>query len=268
MDARIREFFQSEHIEYYAALNYRDLKETAPQILARETFVPRSVLLFLLPYYAGECENISRYAASLDYHRIIRQVGERLTSLLKELYPDAAFHTYGDHSPIDERHAALIAGLGIAGDNGLLINETYGSYVFIADVLTDLSPETLGATPPAEIRHCLHCGACRRMCPTGILRGEGSDCLSAITQRKGDLTENEIALMKRMNTVWGCDECQCHCPYNREPKLTPISFFYEERTPCLTSDLLAGMNKEDFQKRAYAWRGRKTVERNLKALGY
>ena len=89
-----------------------------------------------------------------------------------------------------------------------------------------------------------------------------------MTQRKGDLTEYEIALMKKVNTVWGCDECQRYCPYNKEPRLTPIPFFYLDRIPKLTSEIVDAMSKDKFAKRAFAWRGRKTVERNLKHLGY
>ncbi|MCQ2413915.1 MAG: hypothetical protein MJ082_03850, partial [Clostridia bacterium] len=141
-------------------------------------------------------------------------------------------------------------------------------YIFIADVITDIPPEELGATEPKEIRACLHCGKCLAACPTGILRGEGTDCLSAITQRKGELLPGEINLMKKYNTVWGCDECQCHCPFNKNAEKTPVGFFYEERIGKLTSEILTGMSKEEFMKRAFSWRGRKTVERNLKALNY
>ena len=88
-------------------------------------------------------------------------------------FPDCSYRGYGDHSPIDERYAALACGLGIAGDNGLIINEKYGSYVFIGDVICDVPPETLSAMPVGKILHCSHCGRCRSACPTGILRGEG-----------------------------------------------------------------------------------------------
>ncbi|MBQ2793696.1 MAG: epoxyqueuosine reductase [Clostridia bacterium] len=222
--------------------------------------------MFLVPYYAGEAVNLSRYAASLDYHIILREIAEGLAERLKEKHPTAHFVGYGDHSPIDEVGAALISGLGIRGDNGLIINPEYGSYVFIGDLLTDIDPEILGAISPAPPARCYHCGACKRACPTGILRGEGADCLSAVTQRKGDLTSEEKALMQKYNTAWGCDMCQSVCPYNKAPKLTPVSFFYRERIPELTLDIIKGMTRVEFSRRAFAWRGRKTVERNLEIL--
>ncbi len=268
MQNSIHDFFSSHDIEYYSVLDYSDCRETSGEIIARETFTPRSVVIFLIPYYAGETQNLSVYAASLDYHIIIRELTSALIERLSIDFPQHHFRGYGDHSPIDERHAALIAGLGISGDSGLLINEKYGTYTFIADVVTDVPPELLCASAPREVQGCMHCGACLRACPTGILRGEGGDCLSAITQRKGDLADIEIDLMKRYNTVWGCDICQRACPYNSSPEKTPVEFFYRERIELLTSDILSSLSKSDFNRRAFAWRGRKTVARNLKHLGY
>ena len=262
----LSEFFREKGIEYFAVLDYSDCIETFPALASRANISHRSVIVYLLPYYAGECVNLSRYAASLDYHLCIKEVNDSLRSLLSDRFPDADTVGYGDHSPIDERHAALIGGLGILGDNGLLINEKYGSYVFIADIVTDILPSELGATAPMPIRRCHGCGACLRACPTGILRKEGIDCLSAITQKKGALSEYEISLMREYNTVWGCDECQSVCPYNREPQMTPIEFFHRDRIPHLTLDVLNGMSDEEFSRRAFAWRRRKTVERNLTEL--
>lgn len=262
----LKHFFDSEKIEYFSVLDYKNCIELSPPIMAREGFMPKSVILFLLPYYTGETENISRYAASFDYHIAIREVGERLTTHLLSHFPDAKMKIFGDHSPIAERHAALISGLGIAGDSGLLINEKYGTYTFIGDMITDIPSELLGKTEIVSISTCNHCGACRRACPTGILRGEGDCCLSAITQRKGDLLDREVDLMKKYNTVWGCDICQTACPHNKDPKKTPLDFFYKERISRLDKELLDKMSKDEFSRRAFAWRGRKTVERNLDLL--
>ncbi len=262
----LAEFFDRERIEYFSVLDYKDCIEISPPIIEREDFSPRSVILFLVPYYTGETENISRYAASRDYHLAIREIGERLQSHILSHFPEASMKIFGDHSPIAERHAACISGLGIAGDSGLLINEKYGTYVFIGDMITDISPELLGKTPKTPILSCCHCGSCRRACPTGILRGEGNDCLSAITQKKGELSVDEMALMRKYNTAWGCDLCQTSCPHNKESRQTPLEFFYRDRIPVLERNLLDSMSKAEFKTRAFAWRGRKTVERNLDVL--
>lgn len=262
----LKKYFDSVGVEFFSVLDYADCRVTLSRLLDKENFKPQSVIIYLLPYYVGETVNISRYAASLDYHIAIREIGEGLINAIKEHRPEASCKSYGDHSPIDERHAALISGLGIAGDNGLIINEKWGSYIFVGDVVTDIPPEELCAVSPMPILRCEGCGACRRACPTGILRGEGEDCLSAITQRKGTLSDGEQELMQKINTAWGCDECQRVCPHNLSPKITTVPFFLEKTIFNLTRDVLDGMSDEEFSERAFAWRKRATVERNLDIL--
>ncbi len=262
----VKEYLASVGIEYFSVLKYSDCRQTNGRIIERENFEPKSIIIYLLPYYAGESENLSIYSSSLDYHIKIKEINDGLSAKIKEICPSAGIRGYGDHSPIDERHAALIGGLGIAGDNGLIINEKYGSYVFIGDIVTDIDPDLLLASEPTEIKRCIGCGDCKRACPTGILRGEGDDCLSAITQRKGELTEAECQLMRKYNTLWGCDLCQNSCPYNQNPQKTPVKFFHEDRIPRLTREILDSMSDEEFSRRAFAWRKRKTVERNLDIL--
>ena len=266
MRKEISEYFNSVGIEYFTILSYDSCIETNKRIIDREGFLPASIIIYLLPYYSGETVNLSRYAASLDYHIAIKEINSGLCELLLKHFPTSRLRGYGDHSPINERHAALIGGLGISGDNGLIINEKYGSYVFIGDVITDIDPLKLGASVPIEPKRCEGCGICKASCPTGILCGEGKDCLSAITQRKGDLTDEEKDLMRKYNILWGCDECQRYCPHNLNAVKTPIEFFYKDRIPCLTEELLDSMSDEDFEKRAFAWRKRKTIERNLDIL--
>ena len=266
MKNKIREYFLSQNIEYFAVLSYEDCIEINKRIIDREGFEPKTAIIYLLPYYSGEGENLSRYATSLDYHLAINEINRGLEAVLTEKFSGARVKGYGDHSPIAERHAALVGGLGIAGDNGLIINEKYGSYVFIGDMLTDIDTSLLGAQKPATVKKCEGCGACKRACPTGILRGEGEDCLSAITQRKGELGESEMSLMRQYNTLWGCDICQSVCPHNRDPLMTPVRFFHEDRVSRLTKDALDSMTDEEFSKRAFAWRKRKTVERNIEIL--
>ena len=263
MRDKIREYFRKHKIEYFAVLDYADCREIWSDAPTRVGFSPKSAIVYLAPYYVGEGENISSYATSLDYHIFLKEIGEGIASLLSELCPGCTSRPYGDHSPIDECHAAAIGGLGVLGDNRLLINEKYGSYVFLGDVLTDISSEQLLADKPIPVSSCLQCGACKRACPTGKLSGGCDACLSEITQRKGELTESEISLMKENNTVWGCDECQSVCPHNRDPVVTPIGFFKSDIITRLDSDILESMTDDAFKSRAYAWRGKKTVIRNI-----
>ena len=261
----LKEIFNSVGIEYFAAVDYAECKTVNGRLEQRLPFEPKTVLVFLVPYHTGECVNISRYAASRDYHIIIGEICEKLIAELKKQYPVSSFAGFSDHSPIDERGCALRGGLGFIGENGLLINEKYGSYVFLGDIVSDIPKDVLGISPiaPTDAQKCLGCGACRRACPTGFLRGESRECLSAITQRKGELTESEMALMVKYNTVWGCDVCQSVCPHNATAAKTPIAGFYEGRIEELTRNLLNAMTEEQFRERAFAWRGRAVVERNL-----
>lgn len=260
------EFFCEERISQFSFLPMDAVTVTRPELLFREgEFSPETVLMILVPYYTGKGENLSAYAVSRDYHLYMRGLGARLVDYLSERLTPYTFRFFADHSPIDERLAAVRAGLGVLGDSGLLLNPRYGSFHFIGEVITDCPPP--GGTPVHPVRGCEHCGACRAACPTGALTGQG-DCLSAITQRKGELTEDEISLMYRTGTVWGCDVCQLVCPHNRAALSgahTPIRFFHEERIPHLTAAALVAMSDEEFSARAFSWRGRATIARNLAA---
>ncbi len=263
MRAYLKSFFDTENIEFYSVLDYDKQKEINPSIAARVGFKPKSVILFLLPYYVSRPDNISIYASSLDYHIEIRRVTEALAEYLKARFPEASFRGFGDHSPINEVFAAASSGLGVVGDNGLLLNEKYGSYVFIADLMTDIPPEKLGETQLVPVKGCLSCGRCKAACPTGILCGKSDKCLSEITQRKGELTAEELELMVKFNTVWGCDLCQTSCPYNKSPRVTPVEFFHKERVTHLDSDYLNTVDDLTFKRRAFSWRGKSPLVRNL-----
>ncbi|MBE6632013.1 MAG: DUF1730 domain-containing protein [Ruminococcaceae bacterium] len=251
-----RSIFLNENIEFCASLPLSECRINKEHLLRELCFEPKNVLIFLVPYFfKDERErNISLYAVPRDYHFYMKELFERILPRLKELYPQSSFKGFSDHSPIYEREAAAKAGLGIIGDNGLLINGKYGSYVFIGEIITDASlPYSL-----SEIKGCHHCGKCSRACP----KADG-ECLSAIGQKKGELTETEQKKLRLTRSLWGCDICQSACPLNEGIKETPIPFFTEERIPFLTREILDGMTEEDFKKRAYSWRGRAAAERNI-----
>ena len=225
----------------------------------------QSVICFLVPYYTGMGENLSAYAVSEDYHLYMKGVFERICPLLKNVYLTHEFVGFADHSPIDERDAVLRTGLAMKGDNRLLIHREYGSFFFVGEILTTLSPESLGYRGEAPIAECLHCGACKRACKTGLLAGKSDECLSAVTQKKGILSRAEIKLIRDAGSAWGCDACQTVCPYNKG-KLTPIPFFYGARLARVSRETVLAMSEEEFARRAFAWRGKETLLRNLDIL--
>lgn len=250
--------FLSSGVEYWSALPVSEAVITRQYLLDRLDFVPKTAIIFLVPYYVGECENISVYAASRDYHTAVREIGDYVLRMLGELY-GAKGRIFCDHSPIDERDAAAKCGLGIIGDNGLLINEIYGSYVFIGEIITDMKLLTGALEQRYAPTGCEHCGRCLSACPKSNIGA----CLSELTQKKGELSEKERAAIKSHGYAWGCDICQSVCPHNRSPKATPIEFFHRDRITRLDKDLVLGMNDEKFAERAFSWRGRDVLIRNL-----
>ncbi len=222
----------------------------------------KSVIVALFPYsmeaeaYTGG--NLSRYACVGDYHEIVPQYLNRVAAQLQDLFPDEQFAAFTDNSPIPEVRAAALAGLGRIGRNGLLIHERYGSWVFIGELVTTLALEP----PLREPLTCLDCGGCLSACPAGALTAGGLDraqCLSAVTQRKGELTEREAAMIRGTGCVWGCDLCQTACPMNAGALARPLPEFTATFQPA------AGPGGP-LEGRAYAWRGRKVIERNLRLL--
>lgn len=219
----------------------------------------KSALMYTVPYYSGEYEsrNISRYAVPKDYHLFSKELLCNICAALSDRYSGYFFRGFSDHSPIDEVMAAAEAGLGVVGENRLLITEKYGSYVFIGEILTDFVPEEYNTSGKA---FCVKCGKCERACPSKDV------CLSKITQTKGERSEREKSLMISCNTAWGCDICQEVCPMNRGVSMTDIEFFKKDLTPVLSSDMIDNMSDDEFSERAYAWKGKNTIKNNLLLL--
>lgn len=225
-----------------------------------------SVLVCLFPYYTGEHKerNISRYAMVTDYHMIAGEYLNRFCKALQEVFPKNQFEPFTDNSPIREVSAAFHAGLGRRGKNGLILHPKYGSYVFIGEVVTDL---VLQPDQPLNPGECIGCGKCQNVCPQGALQSDGSVCLercrSHITQKKGELTDWEIGQIQDGGLIWGCDICNDVCPMNQEAKvLTPVPEFLESAVAVLDAQIAERLLKT----RAYNYRGKKTILRNIQLL--
>ena len=219
----------------------------------------KSVIVACFPYLLEKSEyadtNISKYAVVSDYHEVALARLGKAVSLLRELFPENGFSAFSDNSPVPEVKAACFAGLGVMGLNSLLITEKYGSFVFIGEIVTDLELEY----NDAEEKPCIKCGKCIVSCPSSALKENRFDrrlCLSEITQKKGELSENEIRLMKECGCVWGCDICQDVCPMNKNAAPTEMEEFLSSPVPYVTENC-------PIEGRAYEWRGRKVIERNI-----
>jgi len=267
----LQALFEEEHIKKVALLPFSLCRVTNARLYEQHDFQPQSAIVFLIPYFAKQPDNFSVYAAAEDYHFYAQGLYARLSEKLSAIYPNGRFLGFADHSPIDERDAAIRAGLGVFGKNRLLLSPEYGSYQFIGEFLSTLPPEAFGDVTVSPFSFCIGCGACLSACPTGVLRGESSECLSAITQKKGELSEEEKTLIREVGTVWGCDECQKVCPYTKQAlftgsAMTEIPFFKENLITHIDTQSVEDMSDEVFSRRAFAWRGRKTVLRNTRVL--
>ena len=266
----LAKLFTSAGAAGWGQLAYNDLKACmtgaaqgrAAELLGRE---PQGVFVAAFPYYADEGGgNLSQYARGRDYHIAVTHRLNAVCEALQKEHPQQVFRPLADNSPLPEQQAARLAGLGLAGRNGMVILPPYGSWIFLGTILTDLPLET--DRPPAP--RCLDCGACVAACPTGALRhGDYSVCLSHLTQKKGELTLYEAAAVAHHDLVWGCDVCQLVCPYNREAAETALPEFRQDLLRRLEREDVAGLSnrafREKYHGRAFTWRGPQPLARNL-----
>lgn len=245
----------------------------APHKLDEPSFTPRSIMMLAAPYYTkaaaggAQCRRtISLYAVPRDYHIFYAELFAEFRERLEPLYPDVKFKCFADSSPIGEVAAASKSGLGMVGESGLLITRRYGSFVFLGEIITDIEVSEPGKT--YEVERCDGCGRCKAACPCECTDSDDKRerCLSALTQSKKGLSENALRLMREKGTVWGCDECQLVCPYNEAAEETPIEWFRRDLILSPSETELSAMTEEEFRARAFSWRGRAVISRNIKAV--
>ncbi len=247
-------------------------KETAARLHA-EALLPhcRSALVILFPYKpeAEEEGNIALYARAMDYHKINHQYLAKLITAMKAAYPAEEFLPLVDTSPLVDRYLAYQAGLGFFGKNHCLIHPRYGSYVTIGSILTTLA---LPADAPLSLS-CGDCHICMSRCPGRAIsetRLSPWHCKSYISQKKEDLTEEEIRILTATPYIFGCDECQAHCPYNLSALPSPLPEIKENRIASLSLETLQQISNRAFDKTyrayAFAWRGRKVLLRNAELI--
>ncbi len=268
----LSEIFEGEKIEYYAPIQLKRANVIKPYLLDRcgITVDSGSALMMCVPYFSSLPENISAYAGSRDYHLYFEQLFDRVIPQLRGIYPGYSFYGFADHSPLSEVPAAAMAGLGVIGDNHMFITEKYSSFVFLGEIISDMPADMYGIPLyGGDVGTCTHCGACKRGCPEGL---DITSCLSALTQKKGELDAGERARIAAHGVAWGCDRCQNVCPYTKRAIdsgsiYTPIDFFHEKRIETIDLEEIWSMSEEEFFERAFSWRGRETIARNLKILG-
>ncbi|MGI8894202.1 MAG: tRNA epoxyqueuosine(34) reductase QueG [Casimicrobiaceae bacterium] len=157
---------------------------------------------------------VARYALGRDYHKVLRSRLQQLADRIEEAVGEFGYRVFTDSAPVLEVALAAKAGLGWRGKHTLLLTREAGSYFFLGEIYTDLP---LPATPPVSA-HCGSCTACLNACPTGAIVApyelDARRCISYLTIELKDAIPEELRPLIG-NRVYGCDDCQLACPWNR-----------------------------------------------------
>jgi epoxyqueuosine reductase len=195
------------------------------------------------PWVAADGSRFARYARGADYHGTLRQRALRVAARAQEILGDFQYRVCVDSTPLAERSFAAAAGLGWIGKNGCLIDVEQGSYLLLAEILTDLD---LPADSPVAER-CGSCVRCLEACPTGAFLEPGlldaGRCLAYWTiEHRGPIPDPwKQALGDR---VFGCDACQEACPWN-----APLSVETGADSPAPTRSEVLAMGKGGWRRR-------------------
>src|SRR5262249_15006824 len=161
-------------------------------------------------------------ALGRDYHKVVRSKLARLADRIRTI-AGGNYRAFTDSAPVLEKALAEKAGLGWIGKHTLLLNRAAGSWFFLGEIYTEL-PLPLGRKPHKD--DCGRCSACMSICPTGAIvaphRLDARRCISYLTiEHKGSIPEE----LRRPigNRIFGCDDCQLVCPWNRFAKPTALS---------------------------------------------
>ena len=241
----------------YMARNRR--KRCRPDVLRPGTMTVISLRMDYMPEPIADCWRVlerpetayvSRYALGRDYHKVIRGRLKMLGRRIEERIGSFGYRVFTDSAPILERALARNAGLGWVGKHTNLINRRGGSLFFLGEIYTDLA---LPHDASAARDHCGTCTACIDVCPTAAIvapyRLDARRCISYLTiEHKGPIPEPLRALIG--NRIFGCDDCQLVCPWNKYAKRTEIADF-APRHGLEEADLLAlfSWSEADFADR-------------------
>ena len=227
-EQRLNEWLRNE---YHGEMHYMEKHGTArsrPEELVPGTLRVISVRLDYLPeaqtsitknLESTERAFVSRYALGRDYHKLIRNRLQKLAERIAAEIGDYGYRVFTDSAPVLEKPLAEKAGLGWIGKHSNLINRQAGSWFFLGEIYTDL-PLPVDKTAS---NHCGTCQACIDCCPTKAIVApyvvDARKCISYLTIELESAIPNELRPLIG-NRIYGCDDCQLCCPWNRYAKVS------------------------------------------------
>lgn len=225
------------------------VKNTCRIISVRMDYLPPDCALSDDVLANPELGFISRYALGRDYHKVMRKRLQKLADKIKTHIGEFGYRAFVDSAPVLEKALAEKAGLGWIGKHTNLINAKAGSWFFLGEIYTDLP---LPITRETSQDHCGSCTDCIDICPTKAIvapyKVDARRCISYLTiELHGSIP---VEFRKAMgNRIYGCDDCQLCCPWNRfaQPTVEPD---FHSRHPLDAPDLITLFNwtEDEFLK--------------------
>ncbi len=196
---------------------------------------------------------ISRYALGRDYHKVLRNRMQKLATRIEQAIGPFGYRVFTDSAPVMEKALAEKAGLGWIGKHTNLLAEQTGSWFFLGEIYTDLPLPASLPTNTTATNHCGTCTACIDVCPTRAIvapyQVDARLCISYLTiELRGSIPVELRPLIG--NRIYGCDDCQLVCPWNRFAQSTPETDFLPRHALDDISLLeLFSWSEEEFLKR-------------------
>ena len=223
---------------------------TCRVISVRMDYMPPDCELSETVLTSPEMGYISRYALGRDYHKVMRKRLQKLANKIKNAIGEFGYRVFVDSAPVLEKALAEKSGLGWIGKHSNLINQKAGSWFFLGEIYTDLplplsqADAKLANTKPPPENHCGTCSACIDICPTKAIiapyKVDARRCISYLTIE----LHGSIPVEFRQdigNRIYGCDDCQLCCPWNRFSQPTSEHDFFT-RHPLDAPDLIKLFN--------------------------
>lgn len=210
------------YMSRHGAKRYRPgelIPGTVTIISARMNYLPQPSSECLQQLKETDIAYIARYALGRDYHKLMRMRLKKLAEKIQQEFTTCQWRVFSDSAPVMEKAIAQKAGIGWIGKHSNLINKEDGSWFFLGEIYTDLD---LPLDPPAS-NHCGDCQSCINSCPTQAIvspyQVDSRRCISYLTiENRGAIPLQYRSHMK--NRIYGCDDCQLACPWNRFESIT------------------------------------------------